>query len=158
MLFKNNLPSIHIPLSPPSLPPIPSLPVSEAYWQAMSSSCPSSHDDQEKLNCALHTLHITWVNARGNQTTNTVHGQCRNRLRVSILPYQLICRQTNCDPQRRGSYYIWHKGGSRSRRQKLKGSRDGGSWFLRYKWYKIQNQLQGHDWLASIAYWGVTHS
>lgn len=158
-LCSSFLPSLSQSLPPlPLLPPFLPLPPSEAYWQAMPTVCPSSLDDQEKLNCALKALHITWDNADTDQTTTTVRGRCRNGLEVSILPYCHICRQTNCDPSRRSSYYIWHKGGFRSRRQKLKGSREGNTWFLRYKWYKIDNELQGQEWLSSIAYWEVTHT
>ena len=130
----------------------------EQYWQAIPGVCVSSLDDQEKLNCGLKALNVTWENAGSNQNTTTVHGRCVNRLNVDVLPFSQICRQTHCDPEKRGSYYIWHKGGSRTRRDKLKGSRDGRTWFLRYKWSKISNDLRGRDWLDSIAYWEVTHT
>lgn len=133
-------------------------PRTEEFWQAIPNTCLSSLDDQEKLNCGLNALNITWSNAHSNQNVTTVHGWCRNGLDVSVLPYQEICRLETCDPHKRNSYYIWHKGGSRSRREKLKGSRNGRTWFLRYKWNSIGNKLRGKEWLNSIAYWEVTHT
>lgn len=133
-------------------------PHTEVYWQRVSTICLSSHDDQEKLNCGLKALRITWDKAHSNHNTTVVEGKCSSGLTVSILPYDYICRLDTCDPTRRSDYYIWHKGGTRSRREKLKGSREGQTWFLRYKWNKIKNRLTGIRWLESIAYWEVTHS
>jgi hypothetical protein len=134
--------------------------LTEQYWQAMSGACVSSQDDQEKLNCGLDVLNMTWDNARANQNITTVHGQCGNGLKVTVLPFSHICRLATCDPSQRDSYAIWHKGGSRSRREKLKGSRDGRTWFLRYKWNSIEtaSNLQGTKWLESICYWQATHT
>lgn len=137
---------------------IRSNPRTEEYWQAMSHVCLASLDDQQKLNCGLEALNMTWHNAGSNPNTTTVYGKCGNGLDVSVLPFSHICRQETCDPSRRNSYYIWHKGGSRTRRDKLKGSRDGRTWFLRYKWHTIDNDLRGREWLESIAYWEVTHT
>ena len=137
---------------------IRSSPHIEEYWKAMSRACLSSLDDQEKLNCGLEALGMTWHNANSDQNKTVVSGHCSNGLEVKVLPFGDVCRLATCDPAQRGSYYIWHKGGSRTRRDKLKGSRDGRTWFLRYKWSLIKNELRGRDWLQSIAYWQATHS
>ena len=139
---------------------IRSSPVTEEYWQAMSGVCKPSLDDQEKLNCGLEALGMAWYNADSDQNVTIVRGQCsENDLKVSILPFNVICRLLTCNPSQRNSYYIWHKGGNRTRREKLKGSREGRTWFLRYKWNDIDNgKLQGREWLESIAYWQVTHT
>ena len=133
-------------------------PLVHEYWQAVSKACTSSLDDQEKLNCGLDALDIIWDNARDNQNTTVISGRCKNGLEVRILPFGDICRLATCDPAQRDSYYIWHKGGSRTRKEKLRGARDGRTWFLRYQWSQIGNQLRGSEWLSSIAYWQVTHS
>ena len=130
----------------------------EEYWEAVSKSCESSLDDQEKLNCGLEDLEVEWDNADSDQNTTVVSGRCGNGLEVRVLPFGEICRLETCDPAHRGSYYVWHKGGSRTRRDKVKGSREGRTWFLQYKWSGINNQLRGRAWLESIAYWKVTHS
>ena len=133
-------------------------PLVEQYWEAMSKSCESSLDDQEKLNCGLEGLGMKWDNPNSNQNTTVVSGRCETGLEVRVLPFRDICRLATCDPTHRGDYYVWHKGGSRTRRDKLKGSREGHTWFLRYQWNKIDNDLIGREWLDSIAYWNVTRS
>ena len=133
-------------------------PIVEQYWDAVSKACQWSLDDQGKLNCGLEALGIVWHNANDNQNTTVVNGTCRNGLEVKVLPFGDICRLATCDPAQRDSYYIWHKGGSRTRRDKLKGSREGRTWFLRYKWSMIKNELRAEEWLVSIAYWQETHS
>lgn len=130
----------------------------EQYWNAMPTICTDSFDDQEKLNCGLKALGIRWTNNESNYQTTTVHGTAANGLHVSILPYDDICRQTTCDPAMRQRYYIWHKGGHRRRREKLKSAREGRTWFLRYGWSSIRSNLTGVQWLSSIAYYMTTHS
>lgn len=137
---------------------IRSSPLAEEYWQAMSTSCEQSLDDQEKLNCGLDGLGMSWDNSWSNQNATVVHGCCGNGLRVSVLPFNDICRLEYCDPTQRDSYHIWHKGGSRTRRDKLVGSREGRTWFLRYKWNGIETELKGKEWLQSISYTMATHS
>jgi len=125
----------------------------------MKDVCADTLDDQGKLNCGLKALDIHWVNNDADYQSTTVQGSCNNGLRVSVLQYDYICRQDTCDLNKRGSYYIWHKGGQRSRRKKLKGARDGKTWFLKYKWELIKGSEseKGVKWLESICYPGVTH-
>lgn len=124
----------------------------------MKDVCLDSVDDQEKLNCGLKALGIDWLNNNSNYQDTTVTGVCGNRLRVSILPYDFICRQTTCTTESRPTLYIWHKGGQRSRRDKLVSAREGQTWFLKYQWEKIRNDLVGAKWLQSIAYYTVLHA
>ena len=133
-------------------------PRTEEYWEAVSKACKSSLDDQEKLNCGLEALGMVWHNANADQNRTVVSGTCNNGLRVEVLPFGDICRLATCDPTQRSLYYIWHKGGSRTRRDKVKGSREGRTWFLRYKWSEIKKVLKGKEWLESIAYHQITHS
>ena len=112
-------------------------------------------DDQGKLNYGLKALDIKW-HSNSNHQSGTVYGQARNDLHVNILPYDDICRLDTCVSDMRARYYVWHKGGYRTRRTKLHSARDGRVWFLRYKWDNIHNQYVGKEWLRSIAYLGVT--
>ena len=131
---------------------------SETYWNSMKDICYEVLDDQGKLNCGLKALGIRWSNNDSSYQNTTIHGLGRNGLSVSILQYDYICRQTTCDPKLRNTYYIWHKGGSRTRRDKLHSAREGRTWFLQYKWDTIRNTYTGVHWLSSICYPGVTHS
>ena len=156
-------PSSLPPPPSPLLPPPSSLPPSlyhniEAYWNSMNSICEESFDDQEKLNCGLKALGIKWFNNDSSYQNTTVTGVTKNGLKVSILPYDDICRQLTCLPEMRSRYYIWHKGGHRQRRDKVKYAKDGQTWFLRYHWNSILNNYTGVKWLQSIAYYMATHS
>ena len=124
----------------------------------MNSVCEESFDDQEKLNCGLKVLNIKWFNNDSSYQNTTVTGITKNRLKVSILPYDDICRQLTCLPEMRSRYYIWHKGGHRQRRDKVRYAKDGQTWFLRYHWNSILNNYTGVKWLQSIAYYMATHS
>ena len=131
---------------------------SEEWWNSMPGICKDCFDDQGKLNCGLKALGIRWTNNDSDYQTTVVQGTANNGLTVSILPYDDICRQTTCEPERRNRMYIWHKGGSRNRKQKLNQARDGKTWFLRYMWISIRNNYTGVQWLSSIAYYFTTHS
>ena len=130
----------------------------EAYWNSMNSICEESFDDQGKLNCGLKALGIKWFNNDSSYQNTTVTGITKNGLKVSILPYDDICRQLTCLPEMRSRYYIWHKGGHRQRRDKVKYAKEGQTWFLRYHWNTILNDHTGVKWLQSIAYYMATHS
>ena len=130
----------------------------EAYWNSMNSICEESFDDQGKLNCGLKALGIKWFNNDSSYQNTTVTGITKNGLKVSILPYDDICRQLTCLPEMRSRYYIWHKGGHRQRRDKVKYAKEGQTWFLRYHWNSILNNYTGVKWLQSIAYYMATHS
>ena len=144
---------------PPPLPLISSLSRDvEAYWNSMNSICEESFDDQGKLNCGLKALGIKWFNNDSSYQNTTVTGITKSGLKVSILPYDDICRQLTCLPEMRSRYYIWHKGGHRQRRDKVKYAKEGQTWFLRYHWNSILNNYTGVKWLQSIAYYMATHS
>ena len=128
----------------------------EQYWNGMKDIQRDCLDDQGKLNYGLKALDIRWQNSISNHTTTIIQGTGNNGLQVSILPYNDVCRLETCDSKRRNVYFIWHKGGHRTRREKLHSARDGNTWFLRYKWEKISNNLVGREWLRSIAYLGAT--
>lgn len=130
----------------------------ETYWNSMKDVCHDVLDDQGKLNCGLKALDIHWTNNDSSYQSTIIHGLGENRLSVSILPYDNICRQTTCNIELRDTYYIWHKGGQRTRRDKLRSAREGRTWFLQYKWDNIRNNLSGQRWLSSICYPGATHS
>ena len=122
----------------------------------MREVCTDVMDDQGKLNCGLKALDIRWTNNDSNYQNTTVQGLCRNGLKISILQYDYICRQTTCDPDKRGLYYIWHKGGHRSRKEKFEGAVVGRTWFLASQWKFVFNNLRGVEWLESICYKSVT--
>lgn len=125
----------------------------------MQDICLDSVDDQEKLNCGLKALQISWLNNDSSYQDTTVRGVGGNLLRVSILPYDYICRQLTCIAENRAGYFIWHKGGQRSRRDKLVSAREGQTWFLKYQWEKnSRSSLVGMKWLESIAYYSVLHA
>lgn len=129
----------------------------EQYWNGMKDIRTDCLDDQGKLNYGLRALDITWYD-NDNHDNITVRGRANNGLQVNILPYDDVCRLDECKVSKRSSYFIWHKGGLRSRKKKLDAARDGKTWFLKYKWDKIYNNYIGKDWLKSIAYLGVTMS
>ena len=125
----------------------------------MPGVCQGSFDDQQKLNCGLKALDIRWQNNDSDYQNTTVFGVTKSSgVRVSILPYKHICRQLTCEAELRSTFYIWHKGGSRKRRDKIVGAREGQTWFLRYKWDAIRNNFTGRQWLDSVAYYNVTRS
>ena len=124
----------------------------------MQDICQSSFDDQQNLNCGLLALDIHWSNNDTNYQNTTVYGRTRNGMTVAILPYDDICRQLTCDPEQRGRLYIWHKGGSRKRKDKLQQARYGQTWFLRWGWETMRSDSTGVEWLSSIAYYRITHS
>ncbi len=131
---------------------------SETYWNSMKDICIDSVDDQTKINCGLKALHIHWTNTDHSFTNTTIQGSTHNGLDVSILQHNLVCRKDHCDSSKRASYYIWHKGGHRSRREKLAGAREGRAWFLKDQWQLINNTLlYGVEWLHSICYPRATH-
>ena len=155
----HSLHSLSSTFFPPPLPLISSLSRDvEAYWNSMNSICEESFDDQGKLNCGLKALGIKWFNNDSSYQNTTVTGITKNGLKVSILPYDDICRQLTCLPEMRSRYYIWHKGGHRQRRDKVKYAKEGQTWFLRYHWNTILNDHTGVKWLQSIAYYMATHS
>ena len=117
-----------------------------------------SFDDQGKLNYGLKALNIEWSNNDSSYQNTTVKGKTNNGMKVSILPYNDICRLEACYPEMRSRYYIWHKGGFRHRRDKIRFAQDGKTWFLKYEWKSIKNNYIGVKWLQSIAYYVVTHS
>ena len=117
-----------------------------------------SLDDQAKLNYGLKALGIRWQNSNQSHQDTTIYGEASNGLRVSILPYNDVCRLATCQVELRSRYYFWHKGGHRSRKEKLHSARKGRTWFLKYQWNRILNSYTGKDWLRSIAYLGTTMS
>ena len=115
-------------------------------------------DDQGKLNYGLKALNIRWSNSDSDHRNTIISGTASNGLRVSILPYNDVCRMNECRLDKRKYYYIWHKGGHRTRREKLKSAKEGQTWFLKYKWQTISTSYVGKEWLKSIAYLGLTMS
>lgn len=115
-------------------------------------------DDQGRLNYGLKVLNIKWSNSYDNHQNTTIYGVTSNDLWVSVLPYDDVCRLEECKLEKRSRYYIWHKGGHRTRKEKLKYAREGRTWFLKYKWERIHNGYFGKEWLRSIAYLGLTLS
>lgn len=132
----------------------------EEYWYATSRHYEDCYDDQLKLNYGLKALDIYWSNNGSNYNTTTIYGRAVNGLRVSILPLNLVCRLEACTLQKRRQLYIWHKGGHRTRKEKIDHAREGQTWFLRYQWNLMKEtyQLTGVEWLSSIAYYMATHS
>lgn len=128
---------------------------SEEYWNGMKDIHRECVDDQGKLNYGLKALDVKW-HSNSNHQNVTVCGQTRNNLRVSILPYDDVCRLDTCVLNQRSRYYVWHKGGLRSRKMKLNSAREGKVWFLQFKWNSVHNDYVGNEWLRSIAYLGIT--
>ena len=124
----------------------------------MDDDCKKSFDDQEKLNCGLKAMQIAWEN--NDKSTAVSYGSTQNGLKVTILPYRYICRLESCTPEQRDALYIWHRGGSRSTKNKQSEAQYGNTWFLKYGWHMLPKAaaLTGVQWLQSISYWSVTHS
>lgn len=130
----------------------------EDYWNAIDDECKKSFDDQEKLNCGLKAMHIKWKN--NDKYSTVAYGMTENGLQVTVLPYNYVCRLESCTPSQRDTLYVWHRGGSRSTKNKQSEAQYGKTWFLKYGWHMLPKaeSLTGVQWLQSISYWSVTHS
>ena len=130
----------------------------EQYWEAVTMSSPPRSlavNDQIRLNYGLDVLQISWKGDDyiHHSLTSTAFGVCRNNLSVTVLPFGTICRY-GCNPSKRHSYYIWHKGGQRDTDSKMAGAKKGHTWFLRSNWQDIDEdgvKLKGRQWLGSIS-------
>ena len=130
----------------------------ERYWEAVTRSSPPralAVNDQIRLNYGLDVLKISWKGSDyiRHQLNSSAFGVCRNNLSVTVLPFGTICRY-GCNPYKRESYYIWHKGGQRDTGSKMSGAKKGHTWFLRSNWQVIDEdgaKLKGREWLQSIS-------
>ena len=129
----------------------------EQYWEAVSSlSRKKPVNDQPLFNYGLDKLEVSWKGTDYiyNQLNSTAFGVCKNNLSVTVLPFGTICRGNTCNPYKRESYYIWHKGGQRDTGSKMSGAKKGHTWFLRSNWQVIDEdsaKLKGREWLQSIS-------
>ena len=110
-------------------------------------------NDQIRLNYGLHSLHMEWEHSGEENRLHDVpavgHSGSAN-LSVVVLPFSQICR-FGCRADSRDSYYVWHKGGSRDKQSKMKGAKQGRTWFLREKWSQLQLSVKRTKWLSRIS-------
>lgn len=120
----------------------------------MSQVAHSSFSDQGKMNYGLQAMRIQWSLQSRNlgSLTQPVHGEGRNRLRVSLLPYNVACRAGSCTHKALSNgLYVWHKGGERQGERKREGAEGGGAWLLRHDWTISCEGMKGRQWLQCIS-------
>ena len=68
-------------------------------------------------------------------------GHCSSsEVSVVVLPFSQICR-FGCRVDLRNDYYIWHKGGNRDKKSKMKGAKQGRTWFLKERWNELYSDM-----------------
>lgn len=114
-------------------------------------------NDQIRLNYGLHALHIQWEHSKQDNIrldSPALGRSSSTDLSVVVLPFSTICR-FGCRADSRDKYYIWHKGGSRDKKSKMKGARQGRTWFLKERWSEIHSNMiigvRGTKWLKRIS-------
>ena len=116
-------------------------------------------NDQIRLNYGLRQVHVEWerdrqTNRRLQESEPAVGRSASSGLGVVVLPFGTICRY-GCRSQLRSHYFIWHKGGSRDKKSKMKGAKQGHTWFLKDRWSEIHANMvvdvRGTSWLRRIS-------
>ena len=130
----------------------------ENYWEAVYlSKVKGSANDQIRLNYGLHKMDIKWEKSGQENKKHDVPavGHCSSsEVSVVVLPYSQICR-FGCRVDLRNDYYIWHKGGNRDKTSKMKGAKQGHTWFLKERWNELHSNMivdvKGTIWLKRIS-------
>ena len=134
----------------------------ELYWEGVYEARLKGSkvaNDQIRLNYGLHQLHMEWEHDRKTnrmlQEVQPALGKSPSTgLSVVVLPFGTICRY-GCRAESRKQYYIWHKGGSRDKKSKMKGAKQGHTWFLKERWSEIHSNMvvdvRGDKWLRRIS-------
>ena len=133
----------------------------ELYWEAMHSArirgAGMMANDQIRLNYGLQALDIQWERSRQDNIkldSPALGHSSSSNLSVAVLPFSTICR-FGCRADLRDKYYIWHKGGSRDKKSKMKGAKQGHTWFLKDRWSEIHSNMvidvKGTKWLKRIS-------
>ena len=135
----------------------------EIYWEAVHAvrlkGGPMAND-QIRLNHGLRQLGVEWEQDRQTnrlrQEDQPAMGRCSggSELSVVVLPFGTVCR-FGCRAGSRSSYYVWHKGGSRDKKSKMKGAKQGRTWFLKERWSELHSNMvvdvRGRKWLKRIS-------
>ena len=114
-------------------------------------------NDQIRLNYGLQKLHVQWDHDKNENQQHDIPAlghSSSNDLSAVVVPFNMMCR-FGCRANSRDKYYIWHKGGSRDKRSKMKGAKQGGTWFLKERWSELHSNLlvgvTGTKWLRRIS-------
>ena len=111
-------------------------------------------NDQIRLNYGLRELQVQWKHTSQQHNTPALGQSGSTDLSVVVVPFSVMCR-FGCRADSRDKYYIWHKGGSRDKKSKMKGARQGGTWFLRDRWSELHSNAvvddKGTKWLQRIS-------
>ena len=134
--------------------------VSELYWEAVFSTKIKGGgmaNDQIRLNQGLQELHVHWESSNQYNKQHDVPAlghSSSSDLKVVVLPFRTICRY-GCRNEHRDQYYIWHKGGSRDKKSKMKGAKQGHTWFLKARWSEMNSNMivkvKGTSWLKRLS-------
>ena len=110
-----------------------------------------AHDDQVRLNYALDAVNITW-DGKSTATTECLGGGA-NGVKATAMSHLQVCRLNTCKVENADRYYIWHKGGVKSRNSKIETSSEIGSWYLKEDWESITRETtaKGVEWLRKIS-------
>ena len=84
-----------------------------------------------------------------------ITGNCVDGLRVTVLPYSVICR-THCsavlhDKVASKDLYVWHLLSFKTGNSKIKAALKSNVWFLKANATNSSSSLKGTEWLASLA-------
>lgn len=106
------------------------------------------------MNYGLQALGVKWTLPSRNlgSLSHPVQGQCRNGLKVRLLPYNVACRAGSCTHKALSAgLYVWHKGGARVGEKKREGAEEGGVWLIRSDWRVGCDMKQARKWLDCIS-------
>ena len=134
--------------------------ITEVFWETMSGIKEPTTDDQGNINLAFHTMGLQWMNLKPKDNIDYVeseiYGLCsRAHLTVTLLPFNVICRQI-CMLSRREEYYVWHAVAIKDNRtveKKMLGARAGHAWLLAENWLErseAEPLLVGLGWLRHL--------
>ena len=96
-------------------------------------------------------MNITWDSE--SVRTMESHGKGERGFKVTALSQLQVCRMGQCHAENADHYYIWHKGGHKTRDSKIKTSSEIGSWYVKSNWETITMEMtaKGVEWLRKIA-------
>ena len=129
-------------------------PLTELFWREVSNLAlplKGESDDQRRINYALKAMNVTWD--KRSIIEHESHGVGQHGFKVTALPQVHVCRSSLCLLKQRREYYIWHKGGQKTRGSKIHSASQAHSWFLRPEWENITHSslATGEEWLQILA-------
>ena len=107
----------------------------ETFWETSSVVDTDLQDDQVKVNYVLQHLRVKWFASDQSKDikNSTALGITKNKLKVTVVSHDLICRA--CDKDHIDKYYIWHIHSRKSERKE--DAKKFFVWYLKDDWKDI---------------------